>query len=294
MWVVHVRYILTHPGSAHKDDFLACSILADIHQVPIVRREPVAEELDDPSVCVVDTGGEHAPERNNFDHHQLPAESVPTCALTLILQHIGIYEDARRYCEWLEPAEWFDTRGPIETAQWLGIEREVLHQLNSPIDITLLRRFAMAEQLLPGEPLWQIMQYIGEDTLGYIRKLHDRMRFLSNHIEIWEIPGSGGEIVVYLPRTEPMPRDPSVGLSRFVDQSDFASNVRALVYPDRRGQGYGLSRFNDHPAMEFTLIEQEEDVHFAHARGFMAKTSTSDPERLRALVSLAFRGKNKT
>ena len=148
---MHVRYILTHPGSAHKDDFLACSILADIHQAPIVRREPVAEELEDPSVCVVDVGGEYSPERNNFDHHQFPADSAPACALTLILKHIGIYEDARRFCEWLEPTEWFDTRGPVETAQWLGIEREVLHQLNSPIDITLLRRFALAEQAIISE-----------------------------------------------------------------------------------------------------------------------------------------------
>ncbi len=134
------------------------------------------------------------------------------------------------------------------------------------------------------------MQYIGEDTLRYVRKLQDRMHFLSEHIEIWNIPGSEGEIAVYLPRTQPMPRDPSVGLSRFVDESDFARDVRALIYPDRRGEGYGMSRFNDHPSMEFTLLDQEDDVHFTHSRGFLAKTSTSDPDRLLELVSLAFRG----
>ena len=32
--------ILTHPGSAHKDEFLACSVLLALHPVPLVRREP--------------------------------------------------------------------------------------------------------------------------------------------------------------------------------------------------------------------------------------------------------------
>jgi len=287
---VNVRYILTHPGSAHKDDFLACSILSDVHQVGIVRREPTEEELDDPRVCVVDVGGRHEPELMNFDHHQFPRDSTPACALTLVLQHLGVYEEARRFCEWLEPAEWFDTRGPVETADWLGVERETLSKLNSPIDVTVLRRFAMCDKLNPGEPLWTIMQFIGEDTLGYVRSLADRMRFISKNIEVWDIPGGDGAKAVFLSRTTPMPKDPSMGLARYVDESEFSADITALIYPDRRGEGYGLSRFNDHSSMEFTRVEKEDDVHFAHARGFLAKTSASDPERLLELLGLAFQG----
>jgi len=32
--------ILTHPGSAHKDEFLACCVLLASSPGPIVRREP--------------------------------------------------------------------------------------------------------------------------------------------------------------------------------------------------------------------------------------------------------------
>lgn len=64
-----------------------------------------------------------------------------------MLQELGLYEDARRFCEWLEPTEWFDCRGPFATAQWLGVDREVLNKLNSPVDVTLLQRFALAQQL---------------------------------------------------------------------------------------------------------------------------------------------------
>jgi len=283
-----IRYILTHPGSAHKDDFLACSVLADVHQVAIVRREPTEQELDAPDVCVVDVGGRHEPELNNFDHHQFDRDSEPACAITLVLKHLGVYESARQFCEWLEPAEWFDTRGPVATAGWLGVEREVLARLNSPIDVTLLRRFALSDKLEPGEPLWQIMQYVGEDMLSYVRSLKDRMRVISRTVQFWEIPESGGLMAVYLPRTDAMPKDPSMGLARYVEQQiSEKGEVAAMIYPDRRGEGYGLSRYNDHPKLEFTLIDGEADVHFAHARGFVAKTSATSTDRLMELLKAA-------
>jgi hypothetical protein len=61
-----------------------------------------------------------------------------------------------------------------------------------------------------------------------------------------------------------------------------------LVYPDRRGSGYGLSRHKDHPRLDFTRVGTAVDVHFAHARGFVAKTSASDPERLKELLAAAW------
>ncbi len=54
--------------------------------------------------------------------------------------------------------------------------------------------------------------------------------------------------------------------------------------PDRRGAGYGLSRFRDSARLDFTRIADAPEVHFAHARGFVAKTSATEPARLRELV----------
>ena len=121
--------ILTHPGSAHKDEFLACCVLLATTPCPIVRREPTDADLADPATAVLDVGHRHEPALNNFDHHQLPDDAAPTCALSLVLQHLGLYADARAFCEWLEPAEWFDCRGPNTTAKWLGVKREVIYQL---------------------------------------------------------------------------------------------------------------------------------------------------------------------
>ncbi|WP_395739880.1 MYG1 family protein [Prosthecobacter sp.] len=277
--------ILTHPGSSHKDELLACSLLAAVHRVPIVRREPTPEDLADPATAVVDVGGQHDPALNNFDHHQFPADHPPVCSLSLVLQHLGLYEDARQFCDWLEPAEWFDTRGPNVTAQWLGVDRTAMNKLSSPIDITILRRFAKAKSLTPGEPLYEILTYIGQDLLDYLRDLRARLDFVAQNAEIWTF---ADHEVLYLPRTEPIPEEPSAGITRYLESIGKSTTTVALIYPDGRGTGYGLSRHNDAPHYDFTRISTQPDVHFAHARGFVAKTSASDLARIKELLALAF------
>lgn len=277
--------ILTHPGGAHKDEFLACCVLLSLRPVPVTRREPTPADLADPAVCVVDVGHEHAPERNNFDHHQLPKDHPPTCSLSLVLQHLGLYADARRFCAWLESAEWFDCRGAVTTARWLGVPDEVLPKLSSPIDLTLLRRFALARQLAPGDPLWEMMRMVGEDLVNYVRTLRARLVFIGQHAQLWPLGATGR--ILFLPRTEPMPEEPSLGLDEFIEEQKLTTDIVGLIYPDRRSPGYGLGRFRDHPSLDFTRIAREPDVHFAHARGFVAKTSAHDIDRLQKLVAQA-------
>lgn len=283
-----LKYILTHPGGAHKDDFLACSLLVAKQGVRIVRRDPVDEELNDAEIAVIDIGGRHQPENLNFDHHQFPRDHEPTCSLSLVLQHLGIYEDAKDFCDWLEPAEWFDARGPGDTAKWLGVERKVITQLVSPMDVTLLRRFALESELKPGDLIWEMMRMIGEDLLDFIQTLHDRLEFIGKHSERWTIDGPHGEFeALFLKRTEPMPKEPSMGIERHVERIGLNSEMVALVYPDRRGEGYGLSRYRDHQGVNFSQIDGESDVHFAHARGFVAKSSATEIDRLKELLRQA-------
>jgi len=283
-----IETILTHPGGAHKDEFLACSVLLALHPVPIFRREPNPDDLANPAICVVDVGHVHQPERNNFDHHQMPKDHPPTCSLSLVLQHLGLYDDARQFCEWLEPAEWFDCRGLVTTGAWLGVTPEVLTKLNSPIDITLLRRFAQVKQIAAGDALWEIMRMIGEDLLEYVRSMRSRLDFIGAHAEIWTlgIAGQPGKIL-FLPRSEPLPAEPSTGIDQFIESRSLTDEIVGTIYPDRRSTGYGLSRFRDNPRLDFTRISREPDVHFAHARGFIAKTSSHEIGRLKQLVELS-------
>lgn len=283
-----IQLIVTHPGGAHKDDFLACCLLAHTHGVPIQRREPNGEDLADSSICVVDVGGVHDAELNNFDHHQFPRDAPPLCALSLVLQNMGLYEDALSFCAWLRPAEWLDTLGPNETAKLMGIPRAAFSDLNSPIDVTLLNRFASHNELNPETPIYQVMCMVGEDIVNYVRSLRERLDFLKQHGQWWTIETKGEPIqALYLEQNDLIASDPSFGLYAFIAEQEKENSVNALIYPDRRGSGYGLTRYEDCPRLNFSKIENQDDVRFAHKRGFVAKVEATDPKRLKELLGLA-------
>ncbi len=284
-----VRSIVTHPGGAHKDDLLAVCVLIAKHAVPVHRRDPTPEELDDPEVAIVDIGGSHDPQRLNFDHHHFPREHEPTCALSLVLDHLGLYQDALRFCDWLAPAEWFDSRGPKKTAQWLGVPRQAISQLNSPIDMTLLRRFAAESTLEPGHVIYEFMRLVGSDLLDYLREVRERIAFVDSHAQRWSVAGGDAAIeTVFLPRTEPAADEPSTAVKNYIRAHELQEVVAAIVYPDRRGGGYGIGRYEDHPRLDFSRVGDEADVHFAHKSGFMCKTTATDPERLREIIAAAW------
>lgn len=286
-----VHTIVTHPGGAHKDDLLACSVLLAEHpSARVVRREPTPEELEDPAVAVVDVGGLHDPARSAFDHHQFPREHPPTCALSLVLDALGLYQDALRFCDWLETAEYFDSRGPKRTAAWLGAPREVVSRLASPVDMTLLRRFAAAPEHLPGEPVHGWMRAVGEDLVEYLRTARASVEALAAAVERWTVDSPAGPLgVLFLARGAADADEPSASLARYVRWAGLEGEVAALVYPDRRSAGYGLTRYEDDPRMDFARVEGEADVHFAHASGFVCKTTATAPARLKELVAAAAR-----
>ncbi|MFT5285795.1 MAG: hypothetical protein ACI8TQ_001963 [Planctomycetota bacterium] len=95
--------------------------------------------------------------------------------------------------------------------------------------------------------------------------------------------------VLFLERREALPEEPSGSLARYIRSAGFDKEIGVTVYPDRRGSGYGISRYEDHTAMDYSLLEGESDVHFAHKSGFMCKTSATEPEQLKAIIQAAIR-----
>lgn len=283
-----ISNIVTHPGGAHKDDFLACAVLLSKYPVSIFRREPSEEELANPEIAVVDIGHRFESELNNFDHHQFDRDLEPTCALSLVLQNIGIYEDSKEFCSWLETTEWFDCRGPNETAEWLGVEREAMAKLNSPLDVSMFQAFSRQSEHHSGEPVWEIMKMIGADLVNYVTGLRSRMNQVAEVEEIWEL-GEGTEFfkVAFVPRTDPPVEDASGGLAWRIKELGLEEEVVAMVYPDSRGSGYGMRRYNDNPCLDFCRLQGEPEVHFTHNRGFIAKTSCIDPGGLKEMLLLA-------
>jgi uncharacterized UPF0160 family protein len=70
--MMNYRLIIVHPGVFHADDALAVAILFFVvgRRLPVERRNPTDEELDDPEVIVVDVGGRFDVRTRCFDHHQ--------------------------------------------------------------------------------------------------------------------------------------------------------------------------------------------------------------------------------
>jgi hypothetical protein len=153
------------------------------------------------------------------------------------------------------------------------------------MDLSLLKRFSAVSKLEAGEPLWEVMRMMGSDLLDYLKHMRTRLDFIAHNAEIWTLR-IGGEpaSVLFLPRSETPSEDSAMGVDRYLEMNGLADAVIAIVTPDRRGLGYGLSRYRDNPRLDFTRISDHPKVHFAHARGFVAKTSSVDIEELKALV----------
>ena len=173
----------------------------------------------------------------------------------------------------------------MDTAKWLKIDRDTLNRLNSPLDITLLNRFASQDEHKPGEPIWEIMHMIGEDLVNYVTSLRTRLDFVAQNAVVWDLDNFK---VLFMPRTDPLSDETCLGLGYHIERLGLENEVLALVYPDSRGKGYGMRRYKDDTRMEFTLISDEPDVHFTHARGFIAKTSSTDQARLKDLLLQSF------
>jgi len=204
------------------------------------------------------------------------------------LQDMGLYEDALSFCAWLKTAELLDTRGPNETAKLMGIPRTALNELNSPIDVTLLNRFANQASLTPEEPIYQVMCMVGEDIVNFVRSLRERLDFLKQHGQWWTIETDSDLILaLFLPQDKAIANDPSFGLYAFIAEQEKEDLVHALVYPDRRGSGFSLTRYEDCPRLNFSQIESQDDVRFAHKRGFVAKVEATEVGRLQELLAAA-------
>ncbi|MBY8982655.1 MAG: MYG1 family protein [Candidatus Lokiarchaeota archaeon] len=105
--------IITHPGSAHLDDFLSCCLVMykykDVDEIR--RKEPLRVDINDPNIWVLDVGEKHDPNLKCFDHHQ---NDIEDSTLSLLLKDWNYWEKAKKVYKWLEVSVLLDARGPKE------------------------------------------------------------------------------------------------------------------------------------------------------------------------------------
>lgn len=287
-----IRSIVTHPGQAHRDEFIACCLVmaACNKEIRIERREPNILDLEDPEVFVIDIGGFYQPEMGNFDHHQRGREEEPICSITLLMKEIGMnLEIAREVFPWLEFSEVLDVKGPISTAKEFDIPRESFFNTLSPIESQILHLFSQRKFIWPSycsdlegptdlrfrsSVSSTMMLEIGKGLLDYYNEVQERLELLEETTRFTNIDGM--EVVEV---NIPGDKKPSLGVEIYL--KEVAPNVQVVISEDDRGDGMSLFRrvpAVNHADIDFSRVEGREDILFAHKGGFICKTkSRKDP-----------------
>ena len=266
--------IITHPGSAHFDEFFAiCLILASFpeKQFIIERREPLPEELSDPEVWVVDIGGHYDPALKNFDHHQ---DLELGASFVLVGDHLKISELFRQI-PWWRYKDRLDRFGPYHAAKELGANE--ITQAHSPFEDWFLSLF----EENPAQ-VYLLMQRFGRDVIEAARTLNERIKFWASCRQV-RIKGR----IVLIGLT-----DDASGMQAYRD--GMAEPASVCLRYDSRGAGWTLYRFNDLDTVDFSRLENHPDILFAHKGGFIAKTRERIPlEAALKLVEMGMVGKMK-
>ena len=267
--------IVTHPGSSHKDEFLAtCVLLADLGDAEIYRREATDADLADLNTYVVDVGFEYAPERHNFDHHQ--DCSLP-CAFHLVMQHLGYHAAATQAFVWYPHMSMIDVKGPYRTAEHLGVDSSLLFATASPIDGYLLSIFARVETLGSRDLLYRFMKDLGRDMLGLIDRKMQRLELLKSEARVLPVKQ-------YKTVFSDILSSPKLAMELFLRYLDDPLIVMSIT-PSNRGEGWELLRLGNSSVVDFRTIDARPEVRFVHSSGFLAKTHSRLP--LPELVLLA-------
>lgn len=259
--------IVTHPGSAHKDDFLAtCVLLATLDPAEVFRREPTRADLADPDTYVVDVGLEYAPERHNFDHHH--DNSLP-CAFHLVMQHLGHHDAANMMFEWYPHMSMMDVSGPYRTAEHLGVDSSVLFATSSPIDGYIISTFGNVKSLSNRDLLFKFMRALGKDMIALIDRKMERLERLKREAKV--VPVKHLKAV-----TSDINQSPKLAMELYLKYLDDARIVMSIT-PSNRGEGWELLRLGDNTMVDFRAIAEHPDIRFVHGSGFLAKTNALLP-----------------
>lgn len=263
--------IITHKGGAHRDELLAIAILlafndAAVEDVSLYRTDPTEGDLADKNTWVIDVGMRHEPDLRNFDHHQLPRDADPTCAMSLIAEHLGV-DTVLSKRPWYHVTKVLDSKGPFALAGELGLPR-FPNELLSPVELTLLKAFeeTTGDSNVMNAEMVGIIKDLGRGILLEAEEFSKELVRMSSNTELMYINKVPALVTLDEPHAE------ALGAFRdaLQDREDLFIGIN-IAYDDR-GEGWMLYRFDDHPAVDFSKLEGDDRILFSHPGGFIAKT----------------------
>jgi len=253
--------IVTHAGPAHRDEFIAISLLL-FEKNPIAkieRKNPTEEELQDPNVYVVDVGKKYEPELNNFDHHQFE-RGTRESALSLVAKHLGLHEKFEG-APWYQFSTDLDSMGPFFVAKEYYGMKEIPQVALSPVESFLLEEFSQQTFILDNNELFHIMYRFGKNLIEKAEKFHKAMEWFRDNLEIIEVDG------LQIAWT---PTDDSYGFKEYCKRNNLDPAIHISF--DNNGEGMTFFRTSDDKPVDFRIIKDNPSILFAHTNGFLAKT----------------------
>ncbi len=246
------KLIITHPGSAHFDEFFAiCLILAKFpdNEFRIERREPSENELADPEIWVLDIGEQLNHNLKNFDHHQ---NIQLQASFVLIADYLQLTEI-------LTPLSWWnfkdqiDRFGPVKAGADIGAEN--LRCTYSPFEEWYLELFSSE----PNTAL-PLMRRFGVHIIKKANTMASRIKFWKKCKKV-EILGQ----TVFIGHT-----DTNSGAQEY--NNTLKKPAAIIITHDSRGRGWKLCRFDNFQNVDFSILGGHKDIKFVHKTGFVAKT----------------------
>lgn len=268
-----IKHIVTHGGQAHVDETLACALLAHCATVPIFRRNPTPEELEDRMVVVLDIGGIYDPAKNNFDHHQGGEAVEGKTSLRLLLEHIFPYEPLDDVFPWLKTVDRMDCYGPMAVAKEKGFQSpgQLFSAQLNPIGQILVELFGENDfHGLYGE-CYFLLQHIGKVLVRQLSTFRTRQEHLALKTRTVDVKNVA--VLVYEGEGE---KNPQEGLPQFIKAK--APNTGISITPNPRG-GISMFRVDDHPRVDFHRLQGEEGINFIHSNGFLAVLGDGDCQK---------------
>jgi hypothetical protein len=279
--------IITHPGSAHLDDFLStCLVIfraGDVEEV--YRREPTQEEINDPSIWKLDVGDNHDSDLKCYDHHQY---AMNDCTLSLLLKEWELLDKALEVHTWLKTVIANDVGGSKEVARLLNVSYTALEHLDSFVERTVLDIFQKKKKFTKGSALFSLMKIIGRRFFRQIDQYYTLKEELEGKVEFYRIKNvpivSCYKDVKY-----------SRMLIRLLNEKKreaFQDEKGGIaIYPNNRPPGtIALSRYHDDKRVDFTRISHYEKVNFAHPKGFFASVEPLSDYELQQYIKDAIKG----
>lgn len=263
--------IITHGGQAHRDEFIACCLIAALDRsTESIKRVPHSLfhfGMQSEGDYVVDVGLEHNPHMRRFDHHQFGKDVPCEAAFALVAKYFGM-EQCESVFPWWHVSSEMDVRGPKAVAQRYGISTDELYSLLSPIEAQLLRLFEQQETI--DGHVFALMRSMG---IGWSDYLHDTLR--ARKVYAMQAIVVTAETLVgeinYLDTTMISEQNEAVSRQMAVEKC-----CAVIVSKDKTGNGVSLFRVDDDPRIDFAQLEGDPDILFAHKGGFIAKTKTQD------------------